>query len=286
MRVSAADDPVIPSFEQTRPELEQFLAGDQAEANMLDALGVFEEARAGGATIEEAARAAEIPAERFDFLTSQGRSLEGAPAVTLVQTPAILESVFELPLGFAGDVTNYGENGYFVARVDEIEPSRLPTVDEVREQASTFWRARQVDEQLTALVEDALERARGGESLNSIATSIGGGAQVEMATLGRGETAGPFTQQLVAAAFNASEGDIFQARAGDQRTRAVAVVSDVIAPGGDPVAPERRAAITGELSDDLAAALENAVLTSYQVRRDPLLIDQALGRVEPPAIQR
>lgn len=284
--VNAAEDPVIPSFEEVRPELETFLAGDQAEAQMLDALGVFEEARAGGATLEEAARAAELPAERLDFLTARGAGLDGAPAVSLVNAPDILQAVFELPVGFAGDVTGYGENGYFIARVDAVEESRLPTVDEVREQASTFWRARQVDEALTTLVEDALARIEAGESLEAVARAIGGGAQVEMATLGRGETAGPFNQQLSAAAFNAAEGEPFQARAGDQRTRAVAVVTDVIAPSGDPVAPERRNALSGELSDDLASALENAVLNAYEIRRDPLLIDQALGRVEPAQLQR
>lgn len=281
VRVTTANDPVVPDLEDVRGELEQFLAGDQSEADMLDALGVFEEARGGGATLEEAARAAELPAERLDFITQRGQSLTGETAATLSETPEILESVFTLPVGFAGDVTGFDENGYFVARVDAIEESRLPTVDEVREQASAFWRARQVDDALTALVEDAMTRARAGESLDAIARSIGDGAQVEMATLGRGETAGPFNQQVAEAAFSATMGQPFTARAGDQRTRAVAIVEDVLAPSGDPMAPERRAALTGELSDDLAAALETAVLSSYEVRRDQLLIDQALGRVDP-----
>ncbi|MEQ8433956.1 MAG: SurA N-terminal domain-containing protein [Oceanicaulis sp.] len=281
VRVTAANDPAIPTLEDVRADLEQFLAGDQSEADMLDALGVFEEARVGGATLEEAARAASLPAERFDLITQRGQSLEGQTAATLSQTPEILETVFTLPEGFPGDVTGYGENGYFVARVDAIEESRLPTVDEVREQASAFWRARQVDDALTAIVEDAMARAEGGESLESIALSIGGGSEVEIATLGRGETAGPFNEQLVSAAFSASEGQPFQARAGDQRTRAIAVVSDILAPSGDPVAPERRAALTTELSDDLADALESAVLASYEIRRDQLLIDQALGRADP-----
>jgi peptidyl-prolyl cis-trans isomerase D len=107
-----------------------------------------------------------------------------------------------------------------------------------------------------------------------------------MAVLGRGETAGPFNQQFSAAAFSASENEPFQARAGDQRTRAIALVTEIIAPSGDPVAPERQAAISGELSDDLAAALESAVLASYEIRRDPLLIDQALGRADPAQLQR
>ena len=281
VRVSAAEDPVTPTLEEVRPELEQFLTGDQAEADMLDALAAFEEARAGGATLEEAARAANIPAERLDFLTRNGQSLNGASANSLAGASEILEAVFSLPVGFAGDISNFGENGYFVARVDAIEEQRLPTVDEVRDQAAAFWRATQVDDALTAIVEDAVARIEAGEDMDTVARSIGADARVEMATLSRGETAGPFNRQLVSAAFNAAEGAVFQARAGDQRTRAVAVVADVLAPEGDPVAPERRAALTGELSDDLAAALETAILTSYDVRQDPELIDQALGRTVP-----
>ena len=280
VRIDAADDPVAPSFEEQRSALVEELAGDQAEGMMLDALAVFEEARGAGATLEEAARQAGIPAEQFDWLSAEGASVNGQQAFTLRETPEILEAVFSLPEGFAGDLTNYGENGYFVARVDAVDPSRLPEVEEVRGQASAFWRLRQVDDQLQDLVDDALARAEAGESLDAIAADLDG-ARVEAATLGREETAGPFNRQLVSQAFGAAQGAPFAGRAGDQRTRAVAIVDEIIAPAERPVSPERRAALSEELENDLSAALQNALLTGYEVRQDQRLIDLALGRIDP-----
>mgnify|MGYP006273471487 CR=1 FL=1 len=280
VRIDAAVDPEVPSFEDQRSDLVTELAGDQAEAMMLDALAVFEEARGAGATLEQAAREAAIPAERFDWLAQDGSSINGRRAFTLNEAPEILENVFSLPEGFAGDLTNYGDGGYFVARVDGIDPSRLPEISAVREEVSTFWRVRQVDEQLQAIVDDAIARAEAGESLNAIAAGLDG-ARVEAATLGRGETAGPFNRQLVAQAFTVEQGAPFAGRAGDQRTRAVTIVDEIIAPPERPVSPERLTALSGELESDLAVALENALLTSYEVRRDQRLIDLALGRIDP-----
>lgn len=284
LRIDSAVDPVAPTFEEQRTLLVTELAGDQAEGMMLDALAVFEEARGAGATLEDAASQAGIPAERFDWLASDGSSPNGFRAFTLGESPEVLENVFSLPLGFAGDLTNFGDRGYFVARVDAIDPSRLPEVDEVRDQASTFWRLREVDNQLQALVDDALARAEAGESLNDIAAGLDG-ARVESATLGRTETAGPFNRQLVGQAFSVEQGQPFPARAGDQRTRAVVIVDAVIAPQDRPVSPERLAALNQELGNDVAIALENALLTGYEVRQDQRLIDLALGRIDPNDFQ-
>ncbi|XBQ15944.1 MAG: SurA N-terminal domain-containing protein [Oceanicaulis sp.] len=282
VRIDDALDPVVPSFEEVRSDLIEELAAGEADAMMLDALAEFEEARGAGATLEEAARAANLPAERFDFLSRSGQSVEGATAVTLVDAPEILGQVFELPIGFAGDLNQYGENGYFVVRVDEVEESRLPAVDEVRAQATAFYRARTVDDALGEILQGALDRVEAGESLEQVAASIPG-ARLETSTLTRGETAGPFNRQLVQTAFAAAPGEPFEARAGDQRTRAVAIVTDVTAPTGDPIQPERMQALSGELSDDLALALQNALLATYEVQADQRLIDLALGRTDPNA---
>lgn len=63
----------------------------------------------------------------------------------------------------------------------------------------------------------------------------------------------------------------------------MAVVTEVTAPEADAVQAEQREAVSTELSDDIAAALERAVLASYEIRTDPRLVDQALGRTDPAA---
>jgi len=282
--VSAAEDPETPTFEAVRESLRQEIAGSEAEGLLFDALSRFEEARADGATLEAAAGQAGLFAERFNAVTRQGQSLEGGPLATLRETPEILSTVFELPEGFAGDLAETEAGGYFFARVDAIEPERVPPLEDVRDRAEAVWAVRSTDEALESIAADALARVEGGESLDAIAADIGAPARVEQATLGRSDTAGPFTQRLVGAAFGAAPDQPFLARAGDGTTRAIAVVTDVQRPAPGAVSADTREALVEEMQNDLFLTMREALLTEYPARTDAQLRDLALGRTQPDAL--
>ena len=281
VRIDAATDPDTPELSELEAELRDELARDNAEGMMLDALGVFEEARGNGATLEEAAMQAGLIAERIDFVAANGYSADREPALTLLQNPDLLTAAFSAQQGFATDLESYGEDGgYFVVRVDEIEPARLSELSEVREDAAQFWMVRETDDRLQTLVDDAQARLEAGETLDAIAESLGTGARVETAVLGRGETAGPFSAQLVGQAFRLPEGQRFAARAGNQTTRAIVLVDDVISV--DPAQAERpsQQELTNELRNDATQIVTSALINAYEVRTDQTLIDQALGRTQ------
>lgn len=275
--VQAANDPEIPDFESMADELRTELAGDAAEYRVLDALAEFEDQRGRGATLEEAAEAAGMPLERFDFMTPDAFEISsGSPLMSLIREEAILQAATATQEGFESDLTEFGEGGYFILRVDAVRPSELAPLADVREQAEAFWRLRQIDDRLQETVTQALSRAEAGESLDAIAASIPG-TRVEGSTLSRGQTAGPFTQALVGAAFRARENTPFEARAGDQRTRAVAIVT-AITPGASELDSATRRAITEGYENDIVIALERALLDNYDVRINAQLRDAALGR--------
>ncbi|MEO1040336.1 MAG: peptidylprolyl isomerase [Pseudomonadota bacterium] len=281
VRVEAATDPVVPSFEERRGALQAELAMNEAEGRLFDTLAAFEEARGAGATLDEAAEAAQLPIERLDFITQQGFTLTGEAAMTLFAAPEILEQVFTMPESFDGELTNFGDGGYFAVRVDAVEESRLATLEEERERVETFWRMRAVDDQLQAVVDNALQRARDGEDMDVIAQSIGLGARVEAATLRRDETAGPFAQQLVAQAFSLPPQQAFTSRADDQRTRAIVLVDEVLAPEPAPLTAEEQAELAEGLRGDFAIGVEAGLMSAYEVTIDPRLRDLALGRSDP-----
>jgi peptidyl-prolyl cis-trans isomerase D len=283
VRVDAASDPEVPSFASLRPSLIEELSAGEAFELMSDSLSRFEDARAQGLTFEAAGAQANVPVESFDFLTARGTTVEGIPAATLRNAPEILSTVFETPVGFETDADRYGENSYFMIRVNEIVEERVPELDEIREFAEAVWRARETDNRLQTLVDQALARAEAGESLNQIADTIEG-AVVEAAILSRSETSGPFSQQVVGGAFAQAESTPFEARASDPSTRMVAVVTDVIVPQSAAIDPAQQAQLATELESDLTVALEAALFASYEVRRDQALIDLALGRVDPNQI--
>lgn len=277
--VERATDPEIPSFEAVADELRTELAGETAEYRVLDALAEFEDQRGRGATLEEAASAAGMPLERFDYMTPDAFEIvSGAPLMSIIREETILEAARTTPEGFESDLTPYGESGYFIVRVDSVRESALAPLEEVREQAEAFWRLRQIDDRLQETVTAALARAEAGESLDAIAASIPG-TRVEESTLSRGQTAGPFTEGLVSSAFRARQHMPFEARAGDQRTRAVAIVTAVTAGQREPDSQVRQTIAQG-YENDVVIALERALLDSYDVRINTALRDAALGRTE------
>ena len=277
VRVNEAIDPDVPSFEAIEADLREELASDAAEGLTFDLLARFEEARAAGATLEEAAVAAELPAESFGFVTRQGVSEQGFRAFSLQEEPAVLASVFEQPEGFATDLADYGEDGYFVVRVDAIEPQALPELAEVREEVETFWRARRIDEAVAALAERAVERARAGEDLDAIAREIGAGATVEGATLLRTETSGPFTQPVVRAAFATPPGEYVATRGGaDQRAHLALIVEEIAPPSSLEVEPQTADALDELVRQDFGLAVQNAFLQRRDVSVDQRLRDIAL----------
>lgn len=276
--VESAADPEVPSFEAIADELRTELAGETAEFRVLDALAEFEEARGRGATLEEAASAAGIPVERFDFITEEGFELTGAPLMSLLREEEILRYAFQTQDGFDTELVRMGEDGYFALRVDQVLESALADLELVREQASAFWRIRQIDDRLQDYVNTALEAIAGGATLDQAAAQIPG-ARVEESTLSRTQTAGPFNEGLVAAAFRAPLNQPFEARAGDQRTRAVAVVTQ-IDPGAATATTQQRQAVVEGLQNDVVAALERGLLDQYDVRINAALRDAALGRTE------
>lgn len=283
--VEAADDSDVPSFEQMRGQLRAEYALESAEAAMFDTLGVFEEARAGGATLEEAANRAGLPSERYDYVAAHGFTMEGAPLMSLMESPEILREVFSAPVGFDTDLGNYGEDGYFVVRVDSVQEQRVPSLDEIREEAAEAWRTLQTDERLGVIADEAVARARAGETLDAIAADIGAGARVETSTLRRTETAGPFSRNVVGAAFSVRQGEPFEARGADQRTRVVGVVTAITA---DEAAPDAaiRQALAEEFENDMVGALERTLIGAYDVRINEDLRDAALGRTQPDDFQQ
>ncbi|WP_306016269.1 peptidylprolyl isomerase [Oceanicaulis sp. MMSF_3324] len=279
VRIDAANDPETPTFAEIEGDLRSELAADTAEGMMLDALGVFEEARGDGATLEDAALQSGLFAERIDFVGANGYSADREPALTLVQNPDILSTAFSAQQGYATDLESYGEDGgYFVVRVDEVEPARLYELDEVREDATRFWIMRETDNRLQDVVDDIQSRLDAGETIDAIAESLGTGARIESAVLGRDETAGPFNAQLVAQAFRQPEGGRFLSRADNQTTRALVIVDDVIAAQGGVVTDAQRAELTNEMRDDATQIVTSALINAYEVRQNQDLIDQALGR--------
>ncbi|MBI1233265.1 MAG: hypothetical protein GC208_02035 [Alphaproteobacteria bacterium] len=299
--VTDGREATIPTFEEREPEIRELLARAEAENAMYEAMGLFEEARGNGGTLEEASVLAETFYESFEPITRNARNGEGMPAGTLLNEddqaaqyfsffldaevqPEILEAAFDQLVGYATELQPYGESDYFAIRVDEILPAEVMPLDEVREDAEALWRIQSVDERLNELAETALDRARAGESLDAIAADIPG-ARVETTTITRGESAAPFGRETIGVAFQIDPGTFEHAGAADRRSHIILTVDEVIAP--ETVVEADLAALTEQsdtrYSQDIDAAFVSALSERYPATVNTQLRDQVLGIADPNA---
>jgi hypothetical protein len=285
VQVTSGVDADIPSFEDQLPELRQAAAEEEALNVMYEKMGLFQEARDAGASLEEAAAVSGSPLEMFAPLDLLGRGDDRELNFARYNSLAaeILPLAFEQFEGFPTEMQQFNETDFYVVRVDSIAEARELTLDEVRDDAEVLWRQSQVGVQLQARAEEALAQLEAGEDLDIVSLTAGG--RVEAATLQRDESAGQFAGTVIQEAFAAEPGEYLIASNTGENLRVILVVDEII--GADPGSAELgeigtiRELIGTEIQGDIMVMAQNALLSEYGTDRggiDAALVDQALGR--------
>lgn len=276
--VTAVQEAQMPSLEEVEQELRTELAADRAQEMVYEALNQFEDARGAGASLEAAAREAGLVAQSYLPIDQRGYTEEGLAFNELAAAQPLMEAVFNLASGGISDLVDLDERGFAVARVDRIVDERRETLDSVRDTVEAVWRSRELGDRLSERAEAIAERARAGESLSSIAAGIEG-VTVERLILKRGQTAGGAGPRMTAALFDAEQGAVVTANAG-QSGQAVGVLRDITI---DQAAADQGAdQIASELGDDLLYQFQTALNDEYEVRTYPDQVGLALGDAPAP----
>ena len=193
--------------------------------------------------------------------------------------------MFEAPEGYATDLTQFNETDFYTVRVDEIVPSHLRDLEDVRIVAEARWRESQLDTQLATRAEEALEQLRSGESLDIVALTTGGRA--ESTTARRTDTAENFSRSVIARAFSMNPGDWESVQAASGRhvilTVDEIITADTAALSGSELS-ELEALISQEATNDVFQALQMALEAEYALNDgaiDRALVAQALGETTP-----
>lgn len=266
VRVTMAEDAAIPSFEEQLPGLREEAAGAEALDALYDQLGAFEQARAGGASLEEAAATSGSPIEVYAPLDQYGRdaSLEIDMQRYGELGLEILPAAFGQIQGVPTDLEQYNETDFYALRVDEIIPSQPRPLAEVRDQAEARWRQIQLGTQLQTRADEALAQLQAGETLDIVALTAGG--RPESTTVRRGGTAPNFPRNVVSRAFGLGIGEWATVQAGDGRYVVLTVDEIIPAETGPAQAGEIGTladTLTEEISGDVLASLQGALEREY-----------------------
>lgn len=187
----------------------QIVSELQAEGQrqlVYDRVEAYEAARTSGKSMNEAAEAAGARVVQLAPFTREGRMADGQ---TLPAPPQLLETAFGLARGGESEVIDAGQSQYFVVRLDELTPARLPELNDIRDMLTRAWIGRENQRLLTEKAELLAGRIRAGENIEVVARSVGASVsatgpvqrtnQARLEQLGQGVVAGLFGNRREAA---------------------------------------------------------------------------------------
>ncbi len=171
-RVTAIQPGTTTSFDDARQRIRDEIARDRALDRVYEGANALEDALAGGATLEEAARTMDLPLQSVSGIARSGATKAGDDAEGL-PGGRFLQIAFETAQGQLSALGESNNGGFFILRVDGVEAPRTPPIDEVRDQVLTDWRNERRLEIAEERADALAEKARSGTSLADLAAAEG-----------------------------------------------------------------------------------------------------------------
>ena len=276
-RVEAAEYGGTRTLDEVRDEIRELLAREKALGDIFDLSIALDDALAAGDTLEEVAIRMGLNLGKI-AVDASGRTPEGATPPSLPPFERFLATAWDTAEGRESRLIDTAEGGYFVLRVDGIDPPRDKRYDEVAVDVLDDWMEAERSRLLREIAEAFAERAEMSGLADAAAadgfdivttapfTRSGDGVDV------------PVARQLVSLLFGAAVGIPVLAPAADGAFQ-VAAVAEILAAGGEAAA-EARAALTaqvaGTMGGDLLGQYDGALEAAFGIAIDNRALEQAL----------
>jgi len=279
VRVTAITPEVVQPYEAVAEQIRKDLALGEANRILLDVHDSYEDARAGGESMKEAADKLKLKLVTVEAIDRKALAPDGSIINTLPESAALLAAAFETEAGVENPAINIGSNGFVFFEVEGITPARERTLDEVRERVVADWKADETRTRLTAKAAEVEKRVKDGDSLDAAATELNLEKQTKRGLKRQADDA-DFGQEGVAAVFAIAEGQTGLAPAPTDDAQIVFKVTEVFEPAGadgSALPDQTKASFSSGLADDLLDQLVSRLEAEYDVRIDQGAVERAMA---------
>ncbi len=163
----------IPDFADVRDRLAAELASRDAFDAVYELSEEFEDMVAGGASLAEAAEQFSLPLIDIPPVDNRGRRKTGSLVTVIADFPEVGEEFFDAPPGEPSPPVETREGDYFFVTVELIEPARVQSFEEVREDVAQAWQRAERERFALEQAEALAARIREGEPMAEIAAERG-----------------------------------------------------------------------------------------------------------------
>jgi peptidyl-prolyl cis-trans isomerase D len=279
IRVTKVTPEVAQPLETVKEDIRKALAVAEASRVLLDVHDSYEDARAGGASMKEAADKLKIKLVTIDAIDRAAQRPDGSVVADLPQSADLLRAVFESETDVENPPINIGGSGFVFYEVNGITPARDRTLDEVHDKALADWRAEETQTRLLAKGKELEKRLKDGDTLEKIGAELSLETQTKRG-LKRAADDADFGQAGVAAVFSVAPNAVglTPSPAGDaQLLFKVTEAFEPASSGPDAVPDDQQRVFSSGLADDVLDELVAALQTAYGVSIDRNAIAQAMA---------
>jgi peptidyl-prolyl cis-trans isomerase D len=267
---------------EVHDQIAKQLASRQASDQLIEVANQLDDALAGGASLEEAAKKLGLPLETVADVARNGEGLDGKPIADLIGTPQLLPVAFATDPGQTSSQTDDGANGYFILRVDQVTPPALRPLDQVKAKVLADWQAEARDKAAADKAKQIMDRVKAGEDLKTVAQSFGLSVKRSLPfTRDQGDLLADVPPSLASLLFGLKKGEAATAP-NDQAAnpgQVVAVLVDIqpANPATDPAGTKALTAEIGQtMGDDLLAQFRKALESETPVTTDMKAVDSLI----------
>ncbi len=276
--------PAVPStFESAKGKLRVLMASEQAQNEVYDIQNTIEDARAGGASLEDIAAKNHLSLTKFKGVAANGLDLKGNKPAGLPDFKDLMMQVYSNEIGDQIPPGDTGRGGYFWVNIDNVTPAQQKPFAEVRADVEKLWKEETRKAKLAELAMSLAERGTKGEPIEKIAASIGRSA-LTSPQIKRSSENETFSRLSVTRLFAQPKGGFVSGPVGFGDSMIVMEVTDITAPEPD-VTSKDYTDLKATLLDALSTDQLMTVITGYEKTLGTVVNTQLLSKLASDAGQ-
>lgn len=173
LRVTAINPAFIEPLDKVSGQIRHELALITANDTLLDIHDSYEDARAAGDTMQEAAARQKLPMQIIEAVDAEGRSPSGETVTSVPEQKDMIAAAFDSEVGVDNPPINAANSGFLWYEVVDVTPARDRTFDEVADKVKADWMAEETQRRIADKAKALADRLAKGETLAAIAESEG-----------------------------------------------------------------------------------------------------------------
>jgi peptidyl-prolyl cis-trans isomerase D len=225
LRVLEITPGAVKTFDDVKGEIRDQFVTERSKEFLSNLTNELEDTLGAGATLEEAAKKHNVALLKVAAVDASGNDPAGQP-VAGVPGRDFLTQVFASDTDLEPEFQETADGVRHAFRIDKVTPVAMKALDLVRAQVLADWRDEQITTRLTKIADDLTKKGNAGQSMASIASSLGVAAlrTDPLPRYGRQEL---FGEETLKAAGDAKVGQFFTGPVTDGKSRIVARLAEV-----------------------------------------------------------